>query len=358
MRLATALGRRRQLVWVDPPESILSRFRRAIPMISEVAPGVTRLHSIAPPGVTRPVVRTVARWMAVMLTKTYLRRSGLQVAAVIASSPDPILSHWRNADTHRVYFATDDFVAGAGLMGLDTRYLERAREKNLAAADTVLAVSTPLAESLQRGSRSALVFPNGCNVDLFAGMDEVEASQRVELASPIVGVFGQFNERLDLDYLEALAADGLSLLLVGPRAGRSPEFNGAFERLLGRDSVQWLDWQPAAELPTFMKHVAVGLTPYVDNEFNRASFPLKTLEYLAAGVPVVSTPLPATELLDARVVRTAASANDWVRAVRETIVASDWRLERLCRAQAHEFSWDARADELELILSGKERLDR
>jgi glycosyltransferase involved in cell wall biosynthesis len=360
VRLATALGRRRQLLWVDPPESILSRLRtrRAIPTVSKVAPGVTRLHYIAPPGVSRPVVRTVARWTVVLLTKAYLRRSGWQAAAVIASSPDQILSHWRHADTHRLYFATDDFVAGAGLMGLDTRYLERAREKNLAAADTVLAVSTPLAKSLQRGSRAVLVFPNGCNVDLFARMDEVQASRRVDLASPIVGVFGQFNERLDLDYLEALAADGLSLLLVGPRAGRSPRFSHGFERLLQYNSVQWLDWQPAAELPTFMKHVAVGLTPYVNNQFNRASFPLKTLEYLAAGVPVVSTPLPAAELLDARVVRTAGSAADYVRAVRETIAASDRRLERLCRAQAREFSWDARADELELILSGQVHIDR
>jgi hypothetical protein len=36
----------------------------------------------------------------------------------------------------------------------------------------------------------------------------------------------------------------------------------------------------------------VGLTPYADTPFNQASFPLKTLEYLSAGLPVVSTDLP------------------------------------------------------------------
>ena len=40
-------------------------------------------------------------------------------------------------------------------------------------------------------------------------------------------------------------------------------------------------------MPSYMAALKVGLTPYGDNEFNRASFPLKTLEYLSAGIAVV-----------------------------------------------------------------------
>ena len=56
--------------------------------------------------------------------------------------------------------------------------------------------------------------------------------------------------------------------------------------------------QPFEALPGYLAHASVGLVPYTHSAFNRASFPLKTLEYLSAGLPAVSTGLPATLWLD------------------------------------------------------------
>ena len=54
---------------------------------------------------------------------------------------------------------------------------------------------------------------------------------------------------------------------------------------------------PQHEVPAYLAAIDVGVTPYRDTAFNRASFPLKTLEYLGAGRPVVSSDLPATRWL-------------------------------------------------------------
>src|SRR5208283_3159702 len=96
--------------------------------------------------------------------------------------------------------------------------------------------------------------------------------------------------------LEAVADTGQSLLLIGPR---HPRFAvAAMDPLLARANVHWVGPQAFEDLPKYLSVVDVGLVPYVDSAFNRGSFPLKTLEYLAAGIPVVATDLPAIRWLN------------------------------------------------------------
>jgi teichuronic acid biosynthesis glycosyltransferase TuaH len=95
----------------------------------------------------------------------------------------------------------------------------------------------------------------------------------------------------------------------------------------------------------------VGLVPYVDSAFNRASFPLKTLEYLAAGRPVVATPLPAIEWLATDLIVTAERPDDFGRAVAAAAGqprTADLMAERRAFADGH--SWSSRVDHLAVIL--------
>ena len=64
----------------------------------------------------------------------------------VDANAEPLLPGWRG--TTRIYYATDDFVAGAELLGFSRRYAERVQASNLAAADHVLAVSETLVEEL------------------------------------------------------------------------------------------------------------------------------------------------------------------------------------------------------------------
>jgi teichuronic acid biosynthesis glycosyltransferase TuaH len=117
-----------------------------------------------------------------------------------------------------------------------------------------------------------------------------------------------------------------------------------FERLVAQPRVRWVGAQPFEQLPRFLKVIDVGLTPYCDTPFNRASFPLKTLEYLAAGKAVVSTDLPAVHWLGTRLV-TVADASSFGEAARTLGLApaSDALVcERVALASQH--SWEKRAD--------------
>ncbi len=354
LNLAKALGRIRPVVWVDPPVSIVARIKRNLNVsrISQVSEGVTRIHSTALPGVTRPGVRALAQWRAYRLTRAHLRRLDQGVLAVITSSPEPLLARWKSVRTTRIYFATDDFVAGAGLLGLSKDHVSRALQSNLRSADVALAVSPPLVSRLERRGANATLFPNGTDLQRYENIEHVPMAQDVWLRPPIAGVFGQLNERLDLDLLESVVNSGVSVLLLGPRYDQHPDFQRRLSGLVASPNVQWVGRKASHELCSYMALVKVGLTPYTITHFNLASFPLKTLEYLAAGRPVVSSKLPANDLLDPRVVHSADTVGEFVSKICELLVENvSAETSELCRQEAERFSWAARARDLDGIIT-------
>lgn len=350
--LATALSETRDVMWVDPPMSVWARWRRrvAVPAESRVAPRVTRLSVAVPPGVTRPGARAVVLQWVAFAVRRRLRASGVRPSAVIASTTEAVLPSLHLGSARLVYFATDDFVAGAPLWGVSARYLHRAREANLRHADLVLAVTEELAQVLRREGTPSAAFSNGCDLGRYAGIETVHPAADVHLAAPIAGVVGQFNERTDLRHVRAVVDAGVSVLLVGPRYYGSRHNEAALEDLCRNPRVQWIDRVTPDRLVSYMRCLDVGLTPYADTVFNRRSFPLKTLDYLAAGIPVVTTAVPPMEGLDTTFVRRATTPADFADAVLEVLRQPPAR--SAVREAVRAFDWPSRARQLDEWLTG------
>jgi len=114
-------------------------------------------------------------------------------------------------------------------------------------------------------------------------------------------------------------------------------------RILDHRGCSYFGKLPQAELPEVYSSCDVALVPYRDTPFNRSSFPLKTLEYLAAGLPVVATPLPSTLWLGSADVHIAERVEDFVRlALACSTTRRDEDIARR-RSFAAAHSWDARA---------------
>ena len=352
-QLATALAQDCQIIWVDTPHSILRRRDRGLPAVSHPLSNVVRLRASTFAGVQRPFLRDLANRRRAHVARRYLAEHGLRPRAVIASTTAPMLALTEDVAGLRVYYATDDFVEAAGLWGVSKRYLSAAREQNLRAADLVMAVTQDLARHLQRGPRVPRWLPNGADLERFRGIDTV-ASADVPLPVPIAGVVGQFNSRTDLSFLEAVQRAGVSLLLVGPRWFISAAENEAFDRLTGLAGVHWVGELPRDQLAPFMRVLDVGLTPYRDSMFNRRSYPLKTLEYLAAGVPVVTTDVASLSGLDERYVSAADSTAAFSARVEE-IAKADRRPSDIRRSVEAE-GWDTRAAQLLAWVRQEDRL--
>jgi glycosyltransferase involved in cell wall biosynthesis len=354
--LAMQLARRGPVLWVDPQISRLTPLldgsvRSALreDRLRPVAPNLIRLTPVTVPGVTRPILRDVASRGARRAVRRAVDRIGLPVATTIVASLNDMLDVVPCETS--VFFGTDDYVAGARLMGTDPDWLQRCTDRQLERADVVIATSQALADRWSEVREDIHVIPNGCDFERLSRADRAPLPEDVELPRPIAGFIGHMSDRIDLEMLDAVADTGSSLLLVGPR---QPTFEIArLDALIARPNVQWVGAKRFTELPSYLRLIDVGLTPYSQSPFNRASFPLKTLDYLAAGIPVVASDLPAHRWLGTGQVHITFSASEF-GARTDALLAEPRRSEvtRACQRVAADNSWASRAAEIvELVES-------
>jgi glycosyltransferase involved in cell wall biosynthesis len=138
--------------------------------------------------------------------------------------------------------------------------------------------------------------------------DQLAVAAEVEaLPRPRIGFFGLIADWVDVELLDIVAAQIPEAQLV--MVGSVQNTSSSMDRLTRRPNVHLLGRRPYAQLPALCKGFDVAVLPFVRSELTRAANPLKLREYLAAGLPVVSTDLPECQALRERLPRAAASAH-------------------------------------------------
>jgi teichuronic acid biosynthesis glycosyltransferase TuaH len=348
--IAIHLAERAPVLFIDAPESPVGayRSRREVFLRSrlrQVRPNLHVLTPAAPPGLTRALMHRVTAWAVKRSVRKAVRSLGGHVGATMAS-----LSHVNifgiGEPRIRMYYVSDDFEAGARLMGRPPKRLAALDRELAEQADVIVTVSAALSERYESLGFKPVLIPNGVEVEAFAEVDRAPPPGDVELAAPIAGFIGQIGDRIDFEILEAVADSGISVLLVGPRQLTFTQ-DARLGRLLKRGNVQWVGPKDFAELPSYLRVMDVGMVPYVDSDFNRASFPLKTLEYLAAGRAVVATPLPAVLWLNTDLISVGHDPAEFAAAVVAAARAPGTEAELARRrALASQHSWARRTEQI------------
>jgi glycosyltransferase involved in cell wall biosynthesis len=252
-----------------------------------------------------------------------------------------------------VYHCVDDI---AEQKGVDAASFRAAEARFAAAADLVLASAPALARRLRELNPRVLDAPNVADAERFAQALEPGEVDPALAALPrprIVFTGAIVATKLDLGLLAGLASaqPGWSFALVGPVGAGDPGTD--VSALTAVPNVHLLGPRRYAELPQVLRGADAGLIPYAVNDLTRSIFPMKVYEYLSAGLPVVSTPLPALEGLDdIAIARDAAEAE---RRRAELLAADDpsRRAERSRAARGH--SWTRRLEEIAAALEDAPR---
>jgi glycosyltransferase involved in cell wall biosynthesis len=159
-----------------------------------------------------------------------------------------------------------------------------------------------------------------------------------------LGFFGLIRDWVDLDLLAevARARPEWHIVMIGDSAVDLSPY-----RTL--PNMHFLGHRSYADLPAYCKGFDMGLIPFKINDLTRAVNPIKLREYLAAGLPVVSTPLPEV-ILYSHLIEVADTAEEFVCAVKASLAsAPDARsLRRTAMAQE---TWPAKLDLLLTRLS-------
>jgi glycosyltransferase involved in cell wall biosynthesis len=296
----------------------------------------------------RGAIRALNRWLLRIQVGRAARRLGMRRPVLWAYAPqaeelidtlDPQLV---------VYHCVDDVAAQKGV---DAESFRAAEQRIGRRADLVLASAPALAERMRSLSERVLYAPNVADTALFAtALDEGPADAMVaSLPRPRLLFQGAVvATKLDVGLLAELARlrPDWSVVLVGPRGAGDP--GGDLSPLDRAPNVHMVGPRPASALPAVLRSADVGLIPYAINDLTRSVFPMKVYEYLAAGLQVLTTPLPALDATEAvDVVEDAAQLIEAVERERP-LDSPQRRLERSRAAAGH--SWEARIAEIERAL--------
>lgn len=190
-------------------------------------------------------------------------------------------------------------------------------------------------------------FPSGVEAEHFAQARTTFArpADLADRPGPVLGFYGVLDERVDMNLLAGVAdlRPGWTLALVGPTAKIDPD------DLPRRPNVLWYGKQEYADLPRVLAGFDVALLPFARNEATRFISPTKTLEYLAGGKPVVSTPIADVVDLYGEVVAFGETPDDFVRAA-DDLLREPPAVRRLRQARAEvilaRHGWDAIAAQM------------
>jgi glycosyltransferase involved in cell wall biosynthesis len=158
----------------------------------------------------------------------------------------------------------------------------------LSRADVVFTGGMSLYEAKKNRHRNIHGFPSSIEFDHFAKartLKDPDPSDQARIPHPRLGFFGVIDERMDIDLVGRVAGlrPDWHFVMIGPVVKIDPA------SLPRRPNIHWIGGKDYKELPRYLARWDIGFMPFALNEATRFISPTKTPEFLAAGVPVVST---------------------------------------------------------------------
>ena len=320
-RVMTKLGRffrgRRQVrenLWVTSPLVIPFHGNRAARRLNRKWLGATIRRACRRLGMERPILWTF-----------------------LPSSADVV---GRLGERMVVYHCVDEYsqFTGADAEAISTMEADLCRR-----SDLVVVSADHLLESKGRFNPNTFLVTHGVEIEHFRqALDpDTEVPEEIRgLEGPVIGFFGLLADWVDLELIRFVAERRPAWTVV--LVGKSDTDLAVVE---GSGNVRIVGRRPYAELPAWCKGFDAAILPFRINELTLAANPLKLREYLAAGLPVVSTAIPEAERLSP-LVRVGRNPDQFLWHL-ESIVHSGTRGPRpeISTAVAHE-SWDRKVEEL------------
>jgi len=306
------LAERNDVLYVDPQESATYRFRwRTRRKDSGTSPPCPERLRVIKPWNVLPMGRhwRIFHSLNMQLLNYQIRKCSFDIPPDIWWVYDPVMVTVARKIPARllIYDCVDRHAAYGGYRGL----VDTMESRLLEMADIVFVTARGLETHCRKHAENVYFMPNGFDADLYGGSSGVH-SLLSTVPRPIIGFVGGLGHWLNIDLITyiAQARPDWSLVFVGPLGDKArcfPQIRNI--HLLGRFSRE--------EMPSFIRGFDVGIVPFHETVLTKTVNPLKAYEYLACGIPVVSTTMPELDHLDS--VRQVRSFDAFVSAVEDAL---------------------------------------
>ena len=223
-------------------------------------------------------------------------------------------------------------------------------EKLFARANVVFTGGQSLYEAKQHRHHNIHPFPSSIDVEHFAQSfeNEAEPQDQISIPKPRIGYYGVIDERTDIELLDkiALLRPDHQFIMIGPVVKIDEK------DLPRKTNIHYLGGKTYDELPIYLAGWDVAMMPFALNDSTKFISPTKTPEYLAAGKPVVSTPIrdvirPYGENGLAQI---AATAEEFAAAIDNALTGSKEAQKPKIEKFLANMSWDKTFQEMKALI--------
>jgi glycosyltransferase involved in cell wall biosynthesis len=344
-------SRRPQLNGADF-RSVWSALKRTTRGLQRVDSQFGHLTPLVIPGARSRTARRFSERMLIAQIRRGLRQMGVgreTPLQIWTFDPEVDYLAGRFGEERFVYYCVDEY---AEFTGVHKARVREAEERLLGRADVVLTSSEALFRSRSARHANVHLVRHGVEVSHFArsvARDLPRPETLCDVHSPVIGFFGLVHDWVDLELVGAVAD-----LLPRVRFVMIGDCRVDVSRLRRLGNVLLLGRRSYEELPAYCASFDAAMLPFKCNELTRNVNPIKLREYLAAGLPVVSTPLPEV-LRYSPMVKIAGDAESFARACCEAI-ETDTAASRLRRSRSMLVeSWESVVREIESIVMVSDR---
>jgi glycosyltransferase involved in cell wall biosynthesis len=272
-----------------------------------------------------------------------MRKLGFTRPINMIFNPAAAIIAGKLGEAQLIYYCVDEYTAFTGVASAS---LAAQEEELCRRADVVIVSAEKLYDSKHSFNPQTHLIRHGVDFTHFRRALDPATEVPAEIAHlprPVIGFHGLIADWVDLELMTKVARhfSGGSVVMVGKSTTDTSTFAAEPNvRLLGR--------RPYPELPALCKGFDVAVNPFTINELTLNANPLKVREYLAAGLPVISTAIPEVEVLGQ--CRIGHNSDEFIREIEAALLDPGPSIARSDAIRAE--SWEARVDQMREILAG------
>ena len=309
----------------------------------EVQPGLTVFSPLFLPFPYSRIASAINRFILSRSVKQWIRSAHFHNPVIFTFLPTPLAQALiKDVDSALVVYYCVDNMSGSSP---DVQQLVPWENILFREADLVFVTSEAIRERAEKHAEHVYSFPSGVDFSKFAAALEhtIIPDDLAEFPRPIIGYVGALSGVLDQNLLLEMATQmpTATFALVGPSFADMSTLNSA-------PNIKLLGARDHNEIPAYVKGFDVALIPYLKTSFTDSVYSCKLNEYLAIGVPVVSTNLREVRAFSAMYPDTVAighDTSDFIVKVKHALDDPSIRSHRLSERRigvAKENTWEKR----------------
>ncbi|WP_232364242.1 glycosyltransferase [Desulforapulum autotrophicum] len=265
-----------------------------------------------------PLVRRLNRLLLITQIRLALGKVKEGPTQIWSFTPDVAYTLGHFNEEKVVYYCVDDH---ASFSGYNKAQVLQDEKELCHKSDLVITTAMVLQEAKKDWNPNTILVPHGVDFDHFnrAVHETFSCPKELEfIPRPRLGFFGLIRDWVDVDLLWEVAQKRADwhFVLIGD-ADSSVELS----KYRSTPNMHFLGRKKYQDLPAFCQHFDMGLIPFKVNELTHAVNPIKLREYLAAGLPVISTPMPEVKLYD-KFIQIVETQEEFEKAVEKYLLES------------------------------------